>query len=194
MRSDTPIHKRLAFGIVQNADGDTARSQEFLIAAKAAILSNHESRNPELHNRARAHHARAQCRIENRIAIIALTSGIANAVHLAMRNRIALLNALIVPSAQNFRAAHQKSAHRHASGIEAQPALFPGERHEFFAGHRNGPVNLCMRSTAIIFGNFQCRSLWQYSNSTVEVRLLLQIFLALDLALGITRFESIKRR
>lgn len=75
---------------------DAARPQKLLIAAEALGVVDDDARDLELDDRARAHHAGAERRIERHAAITLAAAGLAQAVHFAMRDRVALLDALVM--------------------------------------------------------------------------------------------------
>ncbi len=95
----------------------TPRSRrKVLVAAEIPVLGDHDMGNAELHDRARAHHAGAERGVEGGIPDnCGAAAGIAQAIHLAMRDRVALLDAPVIALAEDSPVADQNRSDRQAA-------------------------------------------------------------------------------
>lgn len=99
---DQTGHQGDAAFIVKHGDFDAVAFQKCNVAGKVFIFADHDALNAELNDGARAHHAGTERRVQRDGLVTAAPPGLAQAVHLAMRDRVALLNALVVACRQNL--------------------------------------------------------------------------------------------
>src|SRR5712691_1998440 len=128
--ADEPRHQLDAARVVEVEHHDALADQQILVAGEIDRLADHHRRNLELDDGAGAHHARRQRGVDHRVAVAALAPGIAQAVHLAVRDRVGALDALIVPAADHLAAPHQHAADRQAALVVALERFVVGQREE----------------------------------------------------------------
>ena len=85
-------------------------AQEIFVPAEVLRITNDDAWDAKLHNGTCAHHAGRQRGIKYRIAICPLPPGLAQSVHFAVSNRIALLHALIASARDHFAITRQNRA------------------------------------------------------------------------------------
>src|SRR5439155_1703424 len=90
---DETRHHPDARGILQDLDGDAARTQVRFLARERAVLAGDHVRDAVQQDCAAAHRARREGRVEHRRAVDGrgLASGILERVHLAVQNRASAL-------------------------------------------------------------------------------------------------------
>ena len=109
---------------------DAMAAQEGFVAAEIDGVVDDEARDLELHDRARTHHAGRQRRVERRVAIGELPPRLAQAIHLAMRDRVAVLDALVVTGGDQLFAARERRADGQAALFERAACFVEGEGDE----------------------------------------------------------------
>ncbi len=106
-------------------DRDAVFAQPIEAAGKVDGLADDHRADPELPHEAAAVPARGECRDHDRVAVGPLAAGLAECVRLAVDRRIALLDASIVPAAeQPTLPVEERRAYRDAALGEAEPRLF----------------------------------------------------------------------
>src|SRR5262247_3765860 len=118
--ADEAGHQGDAIGIVGDQHLDAARAQELRVAWKIPRLAHHHAGNAELDDGAGAHHAGRERGIKRHAAIGSLTPGFAQTVHLAVRDGIALLNALVAPPRDEALPLRQHAADGAATFMKAR--------------------------------------------------------------------------
>ena len=109
-------------------------AEEVFIPTESRVLSDDNPWNAELHDCAAAHHAGAERRVENRVAIGALTAGLAKRVHFTVRNRVTLLHALIVATGHFLATTCQNRADGASAFIEAKLRFLIGDHQHLSVG------------------------------------------------------------
>ena len=104
------------------------------LPGKFVRLADHHARDAELEDGAGAHHAGRQRGVEGHPAIGLLPAGLAQAIHLAVGDRIALLDALVAPPRDEALALRQHAADRAAALVEAGQGLLVGHAQELGIG------------------------------------------------------------
>ncbi len=87
--ADETRHQSQAVGVFCNDDLDAAAAQKRRIAGEIGDIADHHARDGELNDRARTHQAGRQRRIERHAFVIRPPPRFAQAIHFAMRDRIA---------------------------------------------------------------------------------------------------------
>lgn len=101
--------------VVNDADLDAVRAEEFLVAAEGAVFADDDTADLELDDRAAAHHARAQRRNQGQIAVASASAGVAQAVHFPVGDRVAVLHPAIVPDRDDAAVFDERGADRDAA-------------------------------------------------------------------------------
>src|SRR5262245_54080905 len=117
--ADKASHQGDTVRVVGNDDLDAALAQELGIAGKVGRLADDDARDPELDDRAGTHHAGRERRVEAHAAIGFLPSGLAQTVHLPVRDWIALLDALVASLGDETVSLGEHAADRTAALLEA---------------------------------------------------------------------------
>jgi hypothetical protein len=119
-------HQLDASRILQNFDFDAARAQVILGSQESFVLTGNHARDFIEHDRAAAHGAGRESRIERAVAIYAgrEAAGVAQAIHLAVIDGAAGLHASVVAAANDAAFVHQYRADGNAAFGKAFPGLF----------------------------------------------------------------------
>jgi len=96
MLSYETTHQLDTGGVIDQEHVNAVGKQEFDIARKVLVLSDDYSPDTELKDGSRAHHARAERRVESDAVISCPPAGSAEAIHFAVSDRIAVLHPPIV--------------------------------------------------------------------------------------------------
>src|SRR5262247_4647283 len=99
-------HQRLAPRILKNLDGHAARAQELFLAEEGPVLADDDARNAVEENRAAAHGAGRECRVDRALAIDLrrAPAGVLERVHLAVEHDAPALHPPIVPAPEDASA------------------------------------------------------------------------------------------
>src|SRR5262245_45678829 len=124
-------HQSNAVGVIGNDHLDPALAQDLRVAGKIGGLADDDPRDAELDDGAGAHHARRQRRVEGHAPIGFLPSSLAQAVHLAVRDWVTLLDALVAPLGNQAIALGEHAADRAAALLEAGLGFRVGHTQEF---------------------------------------------------------------
>src|SRR5690349_9624488 len=91
------MHERDASGVVDDLDRDTAALQPRFLAHERTVLADHHARDAVQRDRAAAHRARRQGRVDHALAIHLrrVAPRVLERVHLAVQDRAALLHAAV---------------------------------------------------------------------------------------------------
>ena len=104
---DETLHKRDAIRIIGDDHFNAFGAQKIFVTTKIRVFTHNHSRDTELDDRARTHHARAKGCIKCGVSIGLLPPRFAQRIHFAMRNRIALLHTLIASLGNHVAAARE---------------------------------------------------------------------------------------
>lgn len=105
-------HHVLAARFMRVGHLNTGQAQHILEAFEILTFRHDHAGNAELDDGASAHHAGAERGIARDVLVGALPPGVLDRVHLAMQDRIALLHATIMATADDLAVAHQHRADR----------------------------------------------------------------------------------
>lgn len=131
-------HERNTGRVVEQDGIHTARPEKFDVPREVAVFADNDAADAELENRSGAHHARAQGRIEGRLVISRPASGLSQAVHLAVGDRIPVLDATVVAGGEDLSLLDQDGANREAAFLIRLQRLGIGELHECVVFGPNG--------------------------------------------------------
>src|SRR5262249_43597889 len=108
----------LAPRILKNLDGHAARAQELFLAEEGPVLADDDARNAVEENRAAAHGAGRECRVDRALTIDlrGAPAGVLERVHLAVEHDAAALHPPIVPAPEDAPAMDEH-------GADGNPAL-----------------------------------------------------------------------
>src|SRR5262252_5077882 len=117
MRGNERSHHRDATIVLNDVHSYAAGSQQILLAQERTVLTNDDVRDAIEKDRAGAHRARRERRVHDAVAIDRrrLTPGAFEGIHLAVKNRTALLHAPVVPAPENALAVRERRADRNAA-------------------------------------------------------------------------------
>src|SRR5215510_14441654 len=111
-------HQRLAPRILKNLDGHAARAQELFLAEEGPVLADDDARDAVEENRAAAHGAGRECRVDRALTIDLRggPAGVLERVHLAVEHDAAALHPPIVLAPEDAPAMDEH-------GADGNPAL-----------------------------------------------------------------------
>src|SRR5438034_4474432 len=123
---DETRHHPDARGILQDLDGDAARTQVRFLARERAVLAGDHVRDAVQQDRAAAHRARRQGRVEHRRAVDGrgLASGILERVHLAVQNRAPALDPAVVAATDDAAVVHEHGSNRNPALAQSLLGFF----------------------------------------------------------------------
>ena len=112
MRLNELCHQRLAPRILKDLYGYPARSQELFLAEKGPVLANDDPRYAVEENRAAAHGAGRQGRVDRAFSIDLRrpAAGVFERVHLAVEHDAPALHAAVVAAPEDSTAVHEHGA------------------------------------------------------------------------------------
>lgn len=129
--SRPPLEEFDHIAVFLNVDLNAALAQEPFVSSEVCDVADHDARYPKLHNRAGAHHARAERGVERTVCPPPEQPGVAEAVGLTVQDDRALLLAPVVTLGDDTAVVDQACAHRNAAFPGAFHGLDDGTLHEF---------------------------------------------------------------
>jgi hypothetical protein len=121
-------HQLDASRILQNFDFDAARAQVILGSQESFVLTGNHARDFIEHDRAAAHGAGRESRIERAVTIDARgeSAGVAQAIQLAVIDGAARLHSAVMAAADDAAFVHQYRTDGNAAFGDAFPRLLEG--------------------------------------------------------------------
>src|SRR5215831_5262275 len=115
--ADELRHHPHAVRVLQHGHPHTARSQQLLLTHERLVLADHDGADAVKQNRAAAHRAGRERRVDDGVAIHRgrLTSSVLERIHLAVQHRAAALHAAIVSTTDDASAMDDDRADRDAA-------------------------------------------------------------------------------
>src|SRR5215469_11986650 len=120
-------HDGLAALVVDQHDRYSLPPEELQVSGKGGGLADNHPRYLEQQDRPAAHLARGERGVERRAEVGGLPSGVAQAGHLAVGDRVSRLNPFVVPGRDQAPSRGQRRTYWDAADGEACPGL--GQRH-----------------------------------------------------------------